>query len=718
MFRQIILSIAVTTGSGLIVNSANAQQVLRSDDEANLDDMPSSNVIIVTAQRRNERLTDVPISMTVLSSDELDRSGISATGDLGKVTPGLTMDRSGPFSQPTIRGIGSSVTGPGIGTSIATYIDGFYQPSTVSNDFQLADVSSVQVLKGPQGTLFGRNSTGGAILVTTMEPTFDVTGSASLSVARFGEVRANAVISSGVTDTIAVYGSAFYRHYSGFSKNVVTDRHDQKGEQIIVRGKILWKPTDNFKATIAYAHGDIDDPFGVAQTAYLGVSAAVGKPGAIIPTGRRQTAATERPFTTINYDSIYLTNELDLGGVTLKSYTGWRDEVSRVRLDSDKSNYPYQTIGFEPRDRTFTQELNLSSNPGAALQWVLGAYYYRDRAAYDNLEVTPEGGAAFKFLDAELATDAYALFADVTYELFESLFLTGGLRYNHEKVTGTFASILDGYIRHPATKSFDNVSPRAVIRYELTPGSNIYASFNMGYKAGTFNSTGLSTSPVNPEKVLAYEAGYKLAEGNTRFEAAGFYYDYSDLQVTSYVNVAGAGSTALLTNAAKARIWGLDASLSLALTGGLAMELGASYVNAKYKEFPGATHYHWDGMGNITVVSDDASGKRMIRTPRFTGRAALDYNTELARGVLQANLSYSYRSGVSFDPFGETPQSGYGLLDARLSWTEPTDHVTFSIFGRNLTNAKYYSVVTLQQESWPANFGEPLSIGGQISVKF
>lgn len=674
--------------------------------------------IIVTAQRRDERLTDVPISVTALSADALNRSGVGATGDLGKVTPGLTMDRSGPFSQPTIRGIGSSVTGPGIGTSIATYIDGFYQPSTVSNDFQLADIKSIQVLKGPQGTLFGRNSTGGAILVSTIDPTFEPSGSASLSYASFGEVRASALISGGLTDTLAVYGSVFYRAYTGFAKDVVTGRNDQKISQVVARGKILWQPSDSFKATLAYAHGDIDDPFGVAQTAYRGVSAAVGKPGAIIPTGRRETATTERPFTFINYDSIYLTGELDLGGATLKSFTGWRDEVSRVRLDSDKSNYAYQTIGFEPRDRTFTQEFNLSSNPGGPLQWVLGAYYYRDRAAYDNLNVTPEGGAAFKFLDASLATNAYALFADATYEVVDGLFLTGGLRYNHEKTTGTFASILDGYTPTSAGKSFNNISPRAVIRYELTPKSSLYASFNMGYKAGTFNATGLSTTPVDPEKVLAYEVGYKMAQGGTRFEAAGFYYDYSDLQVTSYVNVAGAGSTALLTNAAKARIWGMDLSLSQSLTDALRVEIGASYVEASYKSFPGATHYHWDGLGNVTVDPDDASGNRMIRTPKFTGRVALDYETRIADGAARANISYSYRSQVNFDPFGETRQGGYGLLDARISWTEPSDHMTLSIFGRNLTNRTYYSVVTLQQESYPANYGEPRSIGGQIAVKF
>lgn len=175
-----------------------------------------SGDIIVTAQRRSERATDVPISITALSSDSLAAASVLTTGDLGKVTPGLSMDRSGPFSQPTIRGIGSSVTGPGINTSVATYIDGFYQPSSVSNDFSLADIASVQVLKGPQGTLFGRNSTGGAILVTTLEPSFDPLVRARVSYASYDDIAATGVVSTGLTDNLAVLLSGLYRYDRGY----------------------------------------------------------------------------------------------------------------------------------------------------------------------------------------------------------------------------------------------------------------------------------------------------------------------------------------------------------------------------------------------------------------------------------------------------------------------------------------------------------------------
>ncbi|MGA2952590.1 MAG: TonB-dependent receptor plug domain-containing protein, partial [Caulobacteraceae bacterium] len=328
MVRTLGVSLLALSWGAMLSSPANAQSASAGGSAS--AGTASVSEVVVTAQRRNERLTDVPISVTALSKDALMKSGVTSTGDLGQVVPGLTMDRSGPFSQPTVRGIGSPVTGPGIGTSVATYIDGFYQPSSTSNDFQLADVSSVQVLKGPQGTLFGHDSTGGAILVTTMTPTFKPSGLASVSYGSFNDVSAQIVASDGITDNLAVYGALYYHSTDGFSHNVVTGRHDQAGYQIIGRGKILWEPTSKLKFTLAYANADVDDPYGVAENAYHGITDAALTPGAIIPTARDETANSTSPITRVLYYSIYLTTEYDLGFASLKSYTGWRSEQDHV----------------------------------------------------------------------------------------------------------------------------------------------------------------------------------------------------------------------------------------------------------------------------------------------------------------------------------------------------------------------------------------------------
>lgn len=668
--------------------------------------------VVVTAQRRSESLNDVPISVTVISSRDLEKFGIGSTGDLGKITPGLSMDRAGPFLQPTIRGIGSSVTGPGIGTSVATYVDGFYQPSTVSNDFALADVSSVQVLKGPQGTLFGRNSTGGAILVTTTEPGFDPAVYGRVSVADYQDVSAALTASTGITDKLAILGSAFVSYDRGYARDVVTGDPLQEARSQIYRVKFLYQPVSSTKLTFAYTHGDVSDPWGVAQVAYKGVSAAAGIPGVIVPDNPRSVAANLPPKTRIRYNSYYLTGEIDFGNVTAKSFTGYRNENGYVQLDSDKTSFAFQYIDFRPTDKTFTQEFNLSSNQGGALQWVTGVYYYRDEAAYKDLGVT-QGGPRFTFLNAMLDTEAVSVFGDLTYEVADNLFLTGGLRYNHEDVEETFDSILSGYQPESFSKSFEDVSPRAVIRYQWTPDTNIYASYNQGYKAGTFNPTGLDPNPVRPEKVDAYEVGLKTSGSQRRFSIAGFYYDYKDLQFVSYV-----GPTASLTNAAEARIYGIDAELVQQITHSLQLSLSANYTDAKYKSFPGANRYTYLGNGVIVNGPNDASGNRMVRTPEFSGRVALDYETNFLSGTLRANAAYKYQTEIVFDPFGETRQPGYGLLDARISWTDPEDRYTFSLFGNNLTDETYYAVVTQQSESWPANYGHPRVIGAELSFGF
>lgn len=667
--------------------------------------------VVVTAQRREEVITDVPISMTVLSADSLSSAGINSTGDLGKIVPGLSMDMNGPFSQPTMRGIGSSVTGPGIGTSVATYIDGYYQPSTVTNVFELADVSSIQVLKGPQGTLFGRNSTAGAILVTTMTPSFEPMGRARFSYGRFNDTRASMVFSSGLTDTVAAYVAAHYHDTDGASKNLLTGRHDQSAQEQIYRMKVLWQATEDLSVTLAYAHADVSNPYGVAQTAYKGISAAANLPGAVIPSGR-DTATTINPATDIRYDSATLSIEYDLGGALLKSSTGWRNERAFAALDSDKSNAQFQWINFEPHDRTISQEFNLSGD-SERLEWVTGLFYYRDRSGYNNFILAQEEAPPFKFMDARAEVDAISLFGDATYQLSDNLFLTGGLRYNHERSEGIFAAITNNYQKVSADKTFESVTPRVVLRYTPNAWSSVYFSASQGYKAGTFNPLGLSTEPVDPEEVTAYEVGYKVAGDSTRFEAAVYYYDYKDLQFVSYV-----GPTAQLTNAASATIYGFDAQLTQSLTESLQLDIGLAYTDAEYDSFPGANRYFYSPANGISNAPDDASGNRMVRTPKAVVRAALDYSHPLAGGMARANLAYYYQTGQYFDAFEEIEQDAYGLLNATLAWTDPSDTWTVGLYGRNLTNEKYLTQVNQQSESFPQTWGDPVSYGVEVSLQF
>ncbi|HEY8352703.1 MAG TPA: TonB-dependent receptor, partial [Sphingomonadales bacterium] len=216
--------------------------------------------IVVKAQRRDERLVDVPISVSSVSEERLQAASVESLVSLPQMVPGLRLDYSGAYVQPTIRGVGSPLAGPGLNSNVAVYFDGYYVPNALASDFQLLSVSSVNVLKGPQGTLFGRNATGGAILINTRDPSFEPTMTARVSYARFNRANVSLYGSAGLTDTLAMDITAFYEEGDGFIRNINTGNKDGEFDKWSVRSKMLYAPNDNVKLTLAYAHTEVDDP--------------------------------------------------------------------------------------------------------------------------------------------------------------------------------------------------------------------------------------------------------------------------------------------------------------------------------------------------------------------------------------------------------------------------------------------------------------------------
>ncbi|MGI4877829.1 MAG: TonB-dependent receptor, partial [Janthinobacterium lividum] len=236
----------------------------------------TSGEIVVTAQRRAQRLVDVPVSVTTLSGETLARAGVSGLLDLTKTAPGVVLDKNGAYLQPTIRGIGTNVTGPGADPNVAIYVDGVYQSSQTGNFFELANVEDVEILKGPQGTLFGRNATGGAILIKLLDPSFTTSGRANLSYGRFNEVAASGYVTTALSDKLAVDLSAYYRRSDGWIHDLRTGAEQNSQYSLDIRSKLLFKPTDTLKFILSYAHNDTSDPTGLAIAAAGGNSA--GRP--------------------------------------------------------------------------------------------------------------------------------------------------------------------------------------------------------------------------------------------------------------------------------------------------------------------------------------------------------------------------------------------------------------------------------------------------------
>jgi iron complex outermembrane recepter protein len=714
-------------GFGLALMSSVSMPAFAAADAPQPAAEAPTQEIIVTAQKRSEKLENVPIAISSVSGDVLMKGGISSTAQLTQVIPSLRLDFSGPFAQPTIRGVGSTAPGNGLSANVATYVDGFYQPSMLSNDFQLLSVTNVSVLKGPQGTLFGRNATGGAILVTTRDPSFTPTAEVAVSYARFNHIAANAYVSAPLTDKIAFDIAGMYEYGDGYVTNVYTGNPDEgRFRKYVIRTKLLVDVDPDTKLVLSYQHSNASDPNQQLGSLYDGIGIADFVPGAIITTNPREVSEDLTPIFKLNLNAWTAKLSHDFGWGSLTSYTQYRVQGTFIQGDEDKTNIPIFGYAFNYKEHSFSQELNLSSKDSARFTWVLGAYYFNDKDREPIFDATYLGSAFYPVYSDYQNTSAIAGFADGTYEVVDHLFLTAGLRYSSEARSAGFVSYAaDGTTTdiQNNSKTFNSLTPRAVIRYQLSPRTNVYASYSMGFKSGAFNASGQDVSnPVNPEKIDAYEVGFKTASGLFRFNTSAFYYDYRGLQLSA---ILGAGT--LLTNAASAHIYGADGDFTVTPLKGLDLRASLAYTHARFSSFPNAPYYTQctdpvacgAGLGALEVSQINAQGLTLPRAPAFTASLGAQYRFALGDSHVTLNADYFHTSKTYFDPVQQFDQPGYGLLNLRATFALPGDHVSLAVFGTNVTNSVYRMQVLPQAPfQVTQTFGEPASYGGSISYKF
>lgn len=716
---------------------------------------PESNEIIVTAQRRAERLENVPVAIVALSGDTLARSGISRMTDLGQVATSVQINRGGSFTQPAIRGITTLTLGYGFENNTAVYVDGFYQPDMVTINGDLANLASVQVLKGPQGTLYGRNATAGAIVIETLAPSSDTIGKAQVSYGRFNDIRAQAYVSVPLAPDLAVSVAGYYRTSDGYIRDIGNDPVSKKDDfdaaplqSESFRAKLLYTPGDMIKITLGFNHGFVEDSRG---TTYTINRYAANVPASPPRASKRDTASSSIPADgTARADEFTGKIALDTGIGTLTSYTGYAKRLSHSTFDFDGSKPVItQSINNSIRERTFQQTLDYAINAIDNLDLVVGAFYYNDKLDYGKGgamayagSITPAGLQQTQFVF--LSSKAYAFYGDATYNISDRLFLTGGVRYSHEKrrinyfaVRGVAASVAP-----PADKSatFSSATPRAVLRYELAPRTNVYASYSKGFRSGVFNPTIVASPtlviPIKPEKLTAYEVGFKTASSTFRFDAAAYYYDFRDLQVGVTVpNPLVPGSVVqLISNAKKAESYGVEAQATWTPIEDLSIRAGAAYVHARYTDFTNATGNGLNAttQRNIGGQIQDWSGQQMARAPSLTANMGVNYETEMAGGrlALSGNVSYTASYVVAnpalFGPLGPVGlankqryrQKAYALANAQLNWTDPSDHYTIGVYADNLTNTRYNFVLSGGAFGDYSQGNEPATYGVRAGFKF
>lgn len=701
----------------------------------------ASDEVIVTARRREETLIDVPISMSVVSGDSLVKSGAADITALQDKTPNLTLQIARGSNSTLIafsRGVGQQDPLWGFEPGVALYIDDVYVARPQGAVLDIFDVERVEVLRGPQGTLYGRNTIGGAVKYVTRRLGNDFKASFRGSYGSYNQIDLVGQVVVPVGDKLSL-GAAVAQYWrDGYGTNLTTGAEHYNKDVLAARVSAEFTPTDTIFIRVAGdrvldrsnpRHGtrllpNGTDPIYAPTASVYDTRAGIGDDNRVETRG------------------VSITGEINLSDdLTAKSITAWRDGNTDTLIDFDNTRLPTLDIPAEYSDRQFTQELQLLYE-GERLQGVFGVYYMNGRAsgAFD----TVVGLLNLTTLTAgEVLTKSYAAFGDLSFDLTDQFKISAGLRYTRDEKTGTVfrrnytgirsprfgnAAAVPGLIRSDYTNSrdFEKLTPRISLSYQPNADLNVYASYGKGYKSGGFDMRGdaiLTPTTVNgydPETIDSYELGMKGAFLNrTLFvNLAGFFSNYKDQQVTIQVPSLAGGIASFVDNAGKGEIYGLELETRMVPSRNFQASVVLGYTHADYKQF-------LTFIGGGTTPVDVSNQRAFQNTPKWTANASFTWSHDVAGGRLAFTPAVSLRSDTQMFEIA-TPaldQDGYALVEASLNWTSGDGRYRFGVAGRNLTDKRYrvggynFPGATFGN-SIIGYYGPPRTVTGTFEIKF
>jgi iron complex outermembrane receptor protein len=673
--------------------------------------------IVVTAQRRSERAQSTPLAITAVSGKELQSSGIKSIEGLTQNIPNVSFGASAGDARIFIRGVGYDSISPGGETRVAVYNNNVYQSRSQTAFTTLYDIDRVEVLRGPQGTLYGRNAVAGAINIITADPGDHLNGYISGQVGDYSLVQAEGAIGGPITEGLSVRLAGQTIDRGGYGHNIGTGEPVNDAHSRSVRLTLVAKLADNVKDRLTADYYNANDHnFGYR---YLGAS----YPGPAyipvqvtlhdrVPTNLQDSAGIG-PFNHLR--SYGVSNELGVNVsdlLTVTSVTGYRHLRSHI-IDSVYGgvlNLGIQSL-YEDSD-SFTQELRLSGN-NDRLKYVIGGYYFYENHVTDNhapFNSLLFGGAdqlvSFYNAGGREKTNALAAFGQVDVKIFGGLTFSAGLRYSHEKkdlhefVSIDFTTPFDptlpivpilfptAVLAPPSfnvsqlqTASYNSVDPRLSLNYQFNPKVMGYITYSQGFKSGGFNIGGAQAS-FKPEKIKDYEIGLKgdFLDGHLRANVAAFYYDYSNLQV----NVTKGISLQTL-NAAAAKVKGVEAEFTALPTPNLRISLNGAWLDAHY------TTFLTEDPARSALGTLDLSGNPLNYAPKYKIGGTVGYTIQSPYGDFTPTATVTWSDKVYFTPFKtpELSQPAYTTVDLSIRWVGNNPDWTGSLFARNVTNKVY-----------------------------
>lgn len=679
--------------------------------------------IIVTAQKRGENLQKVPIAVTALTAQSLAAKGIANTTDLVAVTPGLNYTTGGGYALPRIRGVGAGSTSGGNENPVATYVDGVYIASATSSVMSLSNIAQIAVLKGPQGTLFGRNATGGLIQITTRDPSFNFGGDGSFTYGNKDRIGGDLYLTGGLTGFAAADLAVHYMNQQdGYGTNLFNGKDVNKSREFVIRSKIKLDLGPDTTATLAGDYSRVVS----AIPAFRPITGTTPITGIPFSGGKFDVNSNVQPISKLRQGGGSLTINHEFGFAKAVSITAYRAAHWISEFDNDKLPAALAGTHLEQPDKQFSQEIQLISRPGSSFDWALGGFYFFTRSSLDPFDLqTPTVGL---ITETSQSSRSGAAFGQATFHLTDQTNLTVGLRYTSEKrgfagqpstrlVNGTVISgqeISDSAVNNKLTW-------RLALDHRFSNSVMGYVSYNRGFKSGGFNPSQTTPPlvPFSPEVLDAYETGLKadMIDGMLRLNTAAFYYDYKNLQVTVFTN-----GLITVSNAASAKIYGLDLDGIFAPTSDFRINFGLSLIHDRFGDYPGvqlSTPRPTGGNLITTLPSNNARGNRIPSTPDWTANLGADYDIHLSNGRIQLSGNYFHSDGWFAEADNRVRQRAYDLFNGSVTWfIGDKDQYQVKLWGRNLTNVAYATQMNAQANSDGVAMAAGRAFGATIGAKF
>jgi outer membrane receptor protein involved in Fe transport len=713
------------------------------------DETPTLDEVVVTAQKRVQKLEDVPISLTALNGAKLEEAGITSISGIADYTPSFNMTQTGIGTNISIRGISSGVN-QGFEQSAAMFVDGVHYGRAQLARAPFLDIERIEILRGPQSILFGKNSTAGAISIINAKPGDEFEGNLTLSYEpEFEGKEGRLVLSGPISDTVGGRLAILSRSNDGFIENTTLNRNESSDKDQVVRATLDWKPSDTWDISLKLEDGSFD-----SNGRNIEVVKPVTNP-ALNPTndpnpyktilsyltaGKYLLDSTEDGMRQSNGDYSYndtsnitLTAEHELEGMTLTSVTGYNGYTYSELCDCDFTGAPGFNIFSDEKYRQVSQEIRLVSDADQTVSWIGGVFYQGSNIQFHDKVFVPTNSViatavspllrgASTQRDFEQDTSLYALFGQATWNISDSNRLIFGGRYSSETkdanrqqyhVSPTGDVLPTGTVNDPYNRIWvgfkvdphsikgdrkeSGFDPQIIFQQDLNQTDRLYASYTTGFNSAPTALGGLypgndtnGSWEFQQENVKNYEIGGKfaLADGAAELNVAVFRSDFTDMQTSQFD-----GSLSFnVTNAGEARVQGIEVDGRWALTDNLLVRGGVSYLDFEYLKFPNGQCAF--GQTPTSGSSCDQTGMRREFVPEYQGNIGVDYDINFANGwKIASTLDFIFNSGYFTTPSLDArfEQSSYNKVNARIALSGVDEKWELALVGKNLTDE---SVIT------------------------